>query len=500
MRKRILHQTAAAMRFDAEQEYDYVPGDRVMTIDGIPGTVVAVNDGPFRGNEEYEISLDDGLGGGFYTSSQIRGRVNENLYTADRDYPELGEVLRKRPDPAKLRFRASREPSSTARLLLAAREDEDFRFHVMAAWKDVVAKAKRIRSEGGVNITHVGDDMVIGNVQGDTAVYETGIQHVPGRRAMASYSCGCKWGAYHWGAPDDLSRFAGRMCSHALALQYEAQSRGMFGRRVSEDSERPSWVPSRVVVKHDLNTGTDIMAHASLDPSPLSVAAELAQRENHEDTLSMLAAVNDLFGNGPGIEPTVQGSPLGATKPRNPSENPASAGPASGPDPGEWHAMQPSPMMRESTKEEEDEGVEAELKEEPEAALPGVTAKNWEYADPSALSPQMGDSNGTPTPESGGVVTSVPSPDSPEPGLEGSNTADEVMRVLNDFYRSEGAQSLMSGMSRMAMKNFSFPEQQALINEGAGKRARNFDRLDIKGTHYAYMEEEDKGEDQVWLA
>src|SRR5690606_41400524 len=110
MRKRILHQTAAAMRFDAEQEYDYVPGDRVMTIDGIPGTVVAVNDGPFRGNEEYEISLDDGLGGGFYTYSQIRGRVNENLYTDDRDYPELAAGLRKDPDTAQPRYRESRGP------------------------------------------------------------------------------------------------------------------------------------------------------------------------------------------------------------------------------------------------------------------------------------------------------------------------------------------------------------------------------------------------------
>src|SRR5690606_42033287 len=102
--------------------------------------------------------------------------------------------------------------------------------------------------------------------------------------------------------------------------------------------------------------------------------------------------------------------------------------------------------------------------------------------------------------EWGWAGTMVPPRASRWPGLEGCNTADEVMRVLNDFYRSEGAQSLMSGMSRMAMKNFSFPEQQALINEGAGRRARNFDRLDIKGTHYAYMEEEDKGEDQVWLA
>jgi len=149
-------------------------------------------------------------------------------------------------------------------MLTLAAADPDFKFHVTAAWADVRAKAKRIRSEGGVRITLASDGVVFGEVQGDHHVYETGVQRLPGaRNSIATYSCGCKWGAYHWGAPDDFSRFAGRMCSHALALQYEAMSRGMFGRDVTEDSAKPEWVPEKVVLRYDIDSGENRMVRSS---------------------------------------------------------------------------------------------------------------------------------------------------------------------------------------------------------------------------------------------
>ena len=150
-------------------------------------------------------------------------------------------------------------------MLTLAAGDPDFKFHVTAAWADVRAKAKRIRSEGGVRITLASDGVVFGEVKGDHDVYETGVQRFPGaRNSIATYSCGCKWGAYHWGAPDDFSRFAGRMCSHALALQYEAQSRGMFGRDVTEDTHKPEWVPEKVVLRYDIDSGDNRLIRSSV--------------------------------------------------------------------------------------------------------------------------------------------------------------------------------------------------------------------------------------------
>lgn len=171
-------------------------------------------------------------------------------------------------------------------LLFTASSDTDFRFQLTAAWSDVRRKAKRIRSEGGVNITLSTEGMVVANVKGDTHVYETGLQRFPGKQSVSSWSCGCKWGAYHWGAPDDTSRFAGRMCSHALALQFEAQARGMFGKSVNEDDNKPSWVPKTVVVKWDIDQGKNMRARAKKAASSSEPATPTSRDEKNLNALS----------------------------------------------------------------------------------------------------------------------------------------------------------------------------------------------------------------------
>lgn len=300
----------------SEDYWDYKPEQRVQTIDGVTGVVKHVDDGPFPGSEEYHVELEHGMGGGRYTASQLRPApiTTEAMeQTAAADYPELAQILVERPDPALQHVTAAKaapfgdddsdEDDSSddshdedddshddgddsdeddskdsddsdddsdddgddappwaknasrlfSDLVVTAATDSDFRFHVTAAWRDVVEKAKRIRSEGRLRVTMASDGLVYGEVKGDHEVYETGLQRMPGKTAAHSWSCGCKWGAYHWGAPDDFSRFAGRMCSHALALQYEAQSRGMFGRDVHVDEHKPSWVPRKVVVRYDID-------------------------------------------------------------------------------------------------------------------------------------------------------------------------------------------------------------------------------------------------------
>jgi hypothetical protein len=68
-------------------------------------------------------------------------------------------------------------PSKEAALaaFTAAAGSESFRFEFTASWRDVVAKAKRLRKGGRVRITHVSAGMVIGEVGGDHDVYESGI-------------------------------------------------------------------------------------------------------------------------------------------------------------------------------------------------------------------------------------------------------------------------------------------------------------------------------------
>ncbi|THA72556.1 hypothetical protein E6R60_26880 [Streptomyces sp. A0642] len=271
------HETLGMQRLAvvSEDYWDFKPTQRVQTTDGFPGTVTAVQDGPFPGSEEYQVTLDGGMGGGAYTASQLRPAASATAameQTAAADYPELAQVLVDRPDPALQQVFAARTaaaapvsvaPELFASLVTTAAADADFRFQVTAAWRDVVAKAKRIRTEGRLRVTMASDGLVFAEVKGDHEVYETGLQRFPGKMAAHVWSCGCKWGAYHWGADDDFSRFAGRMCSHALALQYEAQSRGMFGKDINADEERPSWVPRKVVVRYDIDADQHRLAPAT---------------------------------------------------------------------------------------------------------------------------------------------------------------------------------------------------------------------------------------------
>jgi 8-oxo-dGTP pyrophosphatase MutT (NUDIX family) len=143
----------------------------------------------------------------------------------------------------------------------------ELKWHVLAAWRDVRAKARRIRTEGGVSIVSALADGITGHVNGDTGVYETQINYVPGTFKIGYWQCGCAWASYSWGRSPAFRRFEGRMCSHALALQYEAQSRGMFGRQVAEDTTRPGWMRDEVRVRHDRSTRDhDVRAASRQDP------------------------------------------------------------------------------------------------------------------------------------------------------------------------------------------------------------------------------------------
>ncbi|MFI0967094.1 hypothetical protein ACH4S8_37770 [Streptomyces sp. NPDC021080] len=509
----------------AEDYWEYKPDQRVQTTDGLPGTVKAVLDGPYPGSEEYQVELDRGMGGGAYTASQLRPAAATTAameQTAAADYPELSQILVERPDPAGMMVYAGKNPfadtdgdddsddgddgsnsddgsdekdddkdsdsddgddsedddsdgdDSTppwvkkdasalfASMVVTAAADKDFRFQITAAWKDVVAKAKRIRAEGGVRVTMASDGLVFAEVKGDSEVYEAGLQRLPNKQAIHSWSCGCKWGAYHWGADDDFSKFAGRMCSHALALQYEAQSRGMFGRNVGVDETRPHWVPRKVVVKYDIDSGQNRLAPstaAHAGPALAFVArAAVAAGENAQEMLFALgsAGIRPLadaaapFGSPSGTSYQLPKAP-GATSPKLPWENPVSAGPLAGADPVGWNRQLPLESYASLDAQHslfEPGGAEAELHDQPEGALPATDGVQIPSND-EALSP-----------------------------------------------------SITGSLRRQALKDFTLAERQALIDEGEGVRAANLDLLKIEGTHYADLESilAAQEDDTTWLA
>lgn len=150
-----------------------------------------------------------------------------------------------------------RQIAEPGAMLRTAARDREFSFHITASWADVQRKAKRIRSEGGVTIVIASNDGIGGTVQGDHGTYEALLVYRPGTKKVADWTCGCKWAAYAFERSPGFQRFEGRKCSHALALQFEAQSQGMFGKEVhpSESTSR-----ERTIVRYDPDAGEHVFA------------------------------------------------------------------------------------------------------------------------------------------------------------------------------------------------------------------------------------------------
>ena len=132
-------------------------------------------------------------------------------------------------------------PPGDADLIAVANRSADFRFEFTSAWKDVREKAKRIRAEGGVRILSSTGSTITAEVKGDEHVYQTTLMRQPGRQAVALWDCGCEWAKYAWGRSGRWKRYEGRMCSHALALNFEAQAQEWMGGTIHEQADAPAW-------------------------------------------------------------------------------------------------------------------------------------------------------------------------------------------------------------------------------------------------------------------
>lgn len=336
-------------------------------------------------HDDEDNSLDSGAGKNSpeIKSSQARGRGKkdsspDNWPAAGADVTETGRAMTqgrgdgkvKRGAPAPAAFSPSDGDSGgggdqpddddtpfskdgALAMFTAAAGSPSFRFHFTAAWHDVVAKAKRIRAEGHVRIVHASAGMVIGEVRGDHDTYESGIQRPVGKRqSIAHWACGCPWASFH----QDKSmgtRYAGRPCSHVMALQFEAQSRGMFGRQFNSDAGLPGWSPATVVVKSmppyegDPHAGqwreqwrapavrraTAALLRAGEDPADVGALRVLAGLRATADQ------ANAPWGSQNVSQHPTQ-KPYGATSPPNLDMDPGSYGPLSAPDPENWGGIQ----------------------------------------------------------------------------------------------------------------------------------------------------------------
>ena len=100
-----------------------------------------------------------------------------------------------------------------------------------AAWEDVRKKAKQIADSGGVSILRHDDEIIAASVQSTTGKTYTSIlyRQDPTSRSIDRWECECNWNTYSWGRSGPWKKYEGRMCAHATATLYEAQSNEVPG-------------------------------------------------------------------------------------------------------------------------------------------------------------------------------------------------------------------------------------------------------------------------------
>lgn len=432
---------------DAKAYWDHSPGDRVLTCDGYPGVVTGILDGFHPGNESYEVRLDGGMGGGLYSSGQLRatqGQAEANVvHTAADDYPVLADILRDRPDPA--------------------------------------------------------------------------LDQVMARRQAAEYS------------PE--------------IEQAELDNPGVSQRDPELDPDE---------VEADFQPPQ----HTGSNDSYALLAEAMASGASDAELDGLIAGLRTVaYAGSPWGDPVpdkVHYSP-GPTAPRVDGENPASAGPLSGGDPDGWRHgplntrvtplswtatlhESPEPALPSTDGADEDEdhheamlrqanpallALAPELLGAGEAGAAGAAGRGGAGADLLGNLPGLmggGESHGggadqdagSKPDQTGEEAIRDPSVTS-RAGLNLEGDEDPTDGVMSDmvpkaastddlvahFQATAVGRSLGAVVQKQALKDFTADERRALIDEGQGTRAGNLGRLDVTGTHYADIPED---EEQTWLA
>ena len=236
---------------------------------------------------------------------------------------ELAEIIEERREKKKNPY-SNGNPYSSSLV-----SDREFDFHFTSTWSEVQEKASRIRGDGHVRVISASPAYVVGEVRGDTNIYQATLHIEPGSRRVSLWECGCAWAAYSWGRSGRWKKYEGRMCSHALALNNEAQSRGMFGEEVTEDLDKPKWMSDPTIVvqrpgdykKPNIgpwrldasleSQAAQISTHPSLREAPaVSIARSLlSEGDSPAEVLRLISAMGAT--NAPSVLNKIMGAPRG---------------------------------------------------------------------------------------------------------------------------------------------------------------------------------------------
>lgn len=506
----------------------FTPGQRVMTFDGLSGTITAVMGNmrsSFTGSMDavYAVVLDNGMGGGEYSANDLRPQTGVNtpiMHQADitsgsqmdgsfddpstgdgggSDYHEEGGDLQTGASLHK--HAAATDTQGYATYKNPYEKGQSWKQDGVTEHKQFepehhpIARERNYPMGGGGDVDH--------NSSGNPMPEDVSKQYEPPhlyslnsldfefestmREAQLALEAAVN---NSWGDPEptdlqlapkpfgatqrkDPKANPGSMgfASQGDPEQWAGVGPGSFGH--SDRLASANKMSDEMIFEgsdRDLGNDYEFMFEAAADPS------DSADKNDPSDDNAYDLAGGTLRGDDKahalhGETPKV---------PDPPQPNLAGPGYPSGPKGGQGGAMppgEPGPAAK------QEPGAEATLHDEPEAALPSANGAVWTLE----ASVSMGEGDGDDmVPEDDQALTPARTA-----GLE--SIVEAFQKQAGYLLGGGGAPSgevsdiaaaAKEHLAKTALRDYSPAEQASLINEGAHASAKNLDRLQLEGTHY----------------
>lgn len=547
---RLKHQSAAINpNLPLPISSHFLPGQRILTFDGLPGTVTGlVSQGgasSFTGglNAIYAVVLDGGMGGGTYSESDLRPQFMTTLVRHQAD-------MSNQMDGG---FEDVSDPASNATLP----EEDGGDLQTGASFHYSINENQMTSEDSNDSWGQDGDDStnVVASKTDDYATYKNPV------------SPGAAW------KMDGVTEHKEFEPEHHPIARERFYPMGAGG-----DADGPAMAPKKPQDVSKKYEPTHLYSENSLGYSETTRLLMEAQ-------IQLEAAVNNSWGEPAPDEAAPK--PYGATSQKDPKANPGSTGWATQGDPESWQGVGPgsfghsdrlaslAPQYYEMAEElafeaasssaynYDDEmmfeagidqsgngqtidtdntfshaaptlmggntpalmgqnpapdpgnpgGGAQDGQEDPDQSKVAAAAPAWPSGPKGGKGGEMPGSTGTSSGPEGPEATlkdepeaALPATDgglgqpSMEEGLEADDFGDDQSLTpshtasLTEEQILAQFQATASHLAKTALKDYSPAEQNAIINEGPTSRAQNLDRLQLEGTHYAV------DEDETWMA
>lgn len=373
-----------------------------------------------------------------------------------------------------------------------------------SAWADVRAKAVRLRHTGCVDVVDEDTKSIMANVQGDHGRYETFVirqGHLTGNSGISEWSCNCEWG--HWAFRRKRS-FVGRMCSHAYAAYLELQSSNFRKKRRSA-SVGEDYLPMGKYVDEKL----DMPSELRLEPEGLVPEYNVVERPDRKITRDKLSVRQIRAASDEKLLEDLRSLSEETHRPQHESERADEISEVveelreRG-----YDADNITAMLRNATVDTGDyETVADQLTHEPFAGsgpsdhheLSTSEDSVGDWYDDRLESHDMTDPARVPTDPGHTTESEMDkwrlNAAIEDPEASGSDLVAAFQKNAGWIMSGEtpgGAQGdgdiagAAQAFLRTAGRNYSFAEQQELIDEGRQGAASNLKDLDLRGTHYTH--------------